>query len=138
MVNVHEFIVAFQKSSLFKFVGEKRTAEGDGFKNPDNDPRGPWRMSNIKSTTKPIEEAFTITDPNTGKQYTNTWAFSRESLERMINENRILWKENLPKQKEFLFEMTNENKAIKSTINEQNCRIAQNQATEASKFSSGS
>lgn len=115
MVNVHEYIVAYQKGNSFCFVGEKRDAEKDGFKNPDDDPRGPWRESNIKSTIKPIEEAFTITDPNTGKQYTNTWAFSRESLERMIVEKRILWKENLPKQKEFMLEMTNENKAIKSS-----------------------
>lgn len=114
MVNVHEYIVAFQKSDEFKFIGEQRNAEEDGFKNPDNDPRGPWRVSNIKSTTKPIEEAFTITDPETGRQYTNTWAFSKESLDKMIKEKRILWKESLPKQKEFLYEMTNENKAIKS------------------------
>ena len=115
MVNVHEYIVAYQKSNSFKFVGEKRDEEADGFKNPDNDPRGPWRESNIKSTTKPIEEAFTIVDPNTGREYTNTWAFSRESLERMIRENRILWKDTLPKQKEFMREMTNENKALKSS-----------------------
>lgn len=115
MVNVHEYIVVYRKSQGFKFIGEKRDAEKDGFKNPDNDPRGPWRESNIKSTIKPIEDAFTIVDPNTGKQYTNTWAFSKESLERMILENRILWKESLPKQKEFMYELTNENKAIKSS-----------------------
>ena len=115
MVNVHEYIVVYRKSQNFKFIGEKRDAEKDGFKNPDNDPRGPWRESNIKSTIKPIEDAFTIVDPNTGKQYTNTWAFSKESLERMILENRILWKESLPKQKEFMYELTNENKAIKSS-----------------------
>ena len=116
MVNVHEYIVVFQKQSGFKFVGEKRDAERDGFKNPDNDPRGPWRESNIKSTSKPIEDAFTIVDPNTGKEYTNTWAFSKESLERMIKEGRILWKDSLPKQKEFMNELTNENKAIKSNF----------------------
>ena len=117
MVNVHEYIVVYQKggASAFRFIGEQRDEEADGFKNPDNDPRGPWRESNIKSTTKPIEEAFTITDPETGRQYTNTWAFSKEALERMIAEKRILWKESLPKQKEFLYEMTNENKAIKSS-----------------------
>ena len=114
MVNVHEYIVVFQKTSEFKFVGEKRSESADGFKNPDNDPRGPWRESNIKSTTKPIEDAFTIVDPSTGKQYTNTWAFSKEPLEKMISEGRILWKETLPKQKEFMYELTNENKAIKS------------------------
>lgn len=117
MVNVHEYIVVYQKGggSAFRFIGEQRDEEADGFKNPDNDPRGPWRESNIKSTTKPIEEAFTIVDPETGRQYTNTWAFSKESLERMIAERRILWKESLPKQKEFLYEMTNKNKAIKSS-----------------------
>ncbi len=113
MVNVHEYIVAYQKRE-FKFVGEKRGADADGFKNPDNDPRGPWRESNIKSTTKPIEQAFTIVDPNTGREYHNTWAFSKESLDRMIKEERILWKDSLPKQKEFMNELTNENKAIKS------------------------
>jgi len=116
MVNVHEYIVVYQKGSNFKFLGEERTEESGGFKNPDNDPRGPWRESNIKSTTKPIEDTFTIVDPNTGKEYTNTWAFSKDSLEKMILENRILWKETLPKQKEFMREMTNENKAIKSNF----------------------
>ena len=115
IVNVHEYILVYRKTESFKFYGEKRDVEKDGFKNPDNDPRGPWRESNIKSTTKPIEEAFTITDPNTGRQYTNTWAFSEESLKKMIKEGRILWKDTLPKQKEFLYEMTNENKAIKSS-----------------------
>ena len=114
MVNVHEYIVVYQRSDKFSFIGEERNEETEGFKNPDNDPRGPWRESNIKSTTKPIEDSFTITDPNTGREYTNTWAFSKESLERMIQENRILWKDTLPKQKEFMREMTNENKAIKS------------------------
>lgn len=112
MVGVHEYILAFQSTSKFRFLGEER--DKSDFKNPDNDPRGLWRESNIKSTTKSIEEAFTITDPNTGREYTNTWAFSKESLDRMIQENRILWKENLPKQKEFLNNMTNDKKALKS------------------------
>lgn len=114
LVNVHEYIVVYQKSEKFSFIGEERNAEADGFKNPDNDPRGPWRESNIKSTSKSLEDAFTIIDPNTGRQYTNTWAFSEKSLQRMISEGRILWKDSLPKQKEFLYEMTNDRKAIKS------------------------
>lgn len=113
MVNVHEYIVAYHRNGLFSFVGEKRNKAD--FKNPDNDPRGPWRESNIKSTTKSADEAFTIVDPNTGKKYTNTWAFSKASLEQMILEGRILWKKSLPRQKEYMYEMTNENKAIKSS-----------------------
>lgn len=112
IVGVHEYILAYQKTTLFKFIGEKR--DESGFKNPDNDPRGPWRESNIKSTTKSIDEAFTITNPKTGKEYTNTWAFSKETLEKMIKEDRIIWKKNLPKQKEFLNNMKNDKKALKS------------------------
>lgn len=114
MVNVHEYIMAYKNGDGFKFVGQERTEESGKFKNPDNDPRGPWRESNIKSTTKSIDQAFTIVDPNTGREYTNTWAFSKESLERMIKENRILWKDTLPKQKEFMNDMRNENMAIRS------------------------
>lgn len=112
LVNVHEYILVYKGKGTFKFQGIER--DTTGFKNPDNDPRGPWRESNIKSTTKSNDEAFTIIDPNTGRKYTNTWAFSRESLNRMIAENRIIWKKVLPKQKEFLYEMTNETQAIKS------------------------
>ncbi|MCF7843638.1 site-specific DNA-methyltransferase [Candidatus Gracilibacteria bacterium] len=114
MVNVHEYILAYQNGDGFKFVGEERTEESGKFKNPDNDPRGPWRESNIKSTIKSSDQAFTIIDPDTGREYTNTWAFSKESLEQMIKEKRILWKDSLPKQKEFMNEMRNENMAIKS------------------------
>jgi adenine-specific DNA-methyltransferase len=114
LVGTHENILVYQKYGGYKFVGESRDEKKDGFKNPDNDPRGAWRESNIKSTIKSAADAFTIRDPKTGKEYSNTWAFSRESLERMIQENRILWKDTLPKQKEFMSEMTNENKAIKS------------------------
>lgn len=114
MVNVHEYILSYQKGDGFKFIGKERTEESGKFKNPDNDPRGPWRESNIKSTTKSADQAFTIVDPRTGKSYTNTWAFSKNSLDRMIDEGRILWKDSLPKQKEFMFEMSNENMAITS------------------------
>lgn len=111
MVGVHEYILAYQVSDNFRFLGEKR--DESGFKNPDNDPRGPWRGSNIKSTTKSVDEAFTITNPNTGESYTNTWAFSKETLEKMIKEDRIIWN-NMPRQKEFLNNMKNDKKALKS------------------------
>lgn len=112
IVNVHEYLLAYSKTNKFKFKGEVRSTKG--FKNPDDDPRGLWRESNIKSTTKSQDEAFTIVNPENGKEYRNTWAFSKETLNKMIQEKRILWKNTLPKQKEFYNEMTNENMAIKS------------------------
>lgn len=116
MAGVHEYILSFQKTNGYSFIGVERNLEEDGFKNPDNDPRGPWRESNIRSTTISTDKAFTIENPKTGEQYTNTWAFSRDSLKRMIEDNRILWKKSLPKQKEFMYEMKNNNKAIISNF----------------------
>lgn len=59
---VHEYIYVYSKnSSKFSFLGIPRSKEG--FSNPDNDPRGIWRNTNIKSTTS--ENRFIITDPVT-------------------------------------------------------------------------
>lgn len=116
MAGVHEYILSFQKTNGYSFIGVERNLVEDGFKNPDNDPRGPWRESNIRSTTISTDKAFTIENPKTGEKYTNTWAFSRDSLKRMIEDNRILWKKSLPKQKEFMYEMRNNNKAIVSNF----------------------
>ena len=116
MAGVHEYILSFQKTHGYKFIGVERNLEEDGFMNPDNDPRGPWRESNIRSTTISTDKAFTIENPKTGEKYTNTWAFSRDSLKKMIETKRIIWKKTLPKQKEFMYEMRNENKAIISNF----------------------
>ena len=115
MAGVHEYILVFQKKKDFKFLGEKRK-ESD-FSNPDNDPRGLWRNTNIKSTTSSKE--FTIIDPETGISYTDTWAFSEKELNRLISERYIIFPKNpngQVRRKEFMNELQNENKAIKSSF----------------------
>lgn len=115
MAGVHEYILVFQKKKDFKFLGEKRQ-ESD-FSNPDNDPRGLWRNTNIKSTTSSKE--FTIIDPETGISYTDTWAFSEKELNRLISEKYIIFPKNpngQVRRKEFMNELQNENKAIKSSF----------------------
>lgn len=116
IVNVHEYILIYQKSDKFSFIGEARTAEG--FSNPDNDPRGLWRNTNIKSTTKDKSKAFSITDPDTGNVFTDTWAFSKGELERLIRERYLIFpkrKDGQVRSKEFLNEFKNENIPIKSS-----------------------
>lgn len=115
MAGVHEYILVFQKKKDFKFLGEKRQ-ESD-FSNPDNDPRGLWRNTNIKSTTSSKE--FTIIDPETGISYTDTWAFSEKELNRLISERYIIFPKNpngQVRRKEFMNELQNEHKAIKSSF----------------------
>lgn len=65
------------------------------YKYDDNDGRGLWRTDNIlvKSFTK--DRVFTVYNPNTGKAFNppagRCWRYSKDSFEKMINENRIYW-----------------------------------------------
>lgn len=108
VVNTHEYIMCFAKSQNSKLCGKLR--QKTGFQNKDNDPRGAWRLSNIKSTIERDKERFSIIDPKTGRTFENFWAFSKESLERMIKEDRIVFPKSsngLPKQKEFFNKFKN-------------------------------
>jgi len=116
IVNVHEYILVYQISSSFSFIGEPRNI--DDFSNPDNDPRGAWRNTNIKSTVKDKALAFTITDPDTNNSYTDAWAFSQVELDRLIKEKYIIFPKNKNGQvrrKEFFNEFKNANIPIKSS-----------------------
>ena len=116
VVNIHEYIVCYSKNTT-KLLGELRTKEG--FHNPDNDIRGEWRLSNIKSTLEKPQDKFIIKDPKTGWCFENYWAFSQNSLEKMIKEERIIFPKNpdgLPKQKEFFSEFVNPYMPIKSHL----------------------
>ena len=117
VVNIHEYILCYSRNQNAKLTGEKRTE--DTFSNPDNDSRGPWRLSNIKSTVEKPTSKFTITDPKNGNSFDNYWAFSKETLQRMIEEDRIIFpkgEDGLPKQKEFLLEFGNPNMPVKSHL----------------------
>lgn len=92
VVNVHEYILVYQINSSFSFIGEPRDLKG--FDNPDNDPRGPWRNTNIKSTVKDKSLAFAITNPETKISYTDVWAFSKTELDRLIKEKYLIFPKN--------------------------------------------
>lgn len=113
---VHEYIFVYAKDYLkFKFIGVPRSKSG--FSNPDNDPRGIWRNTNIKSTTS--ETSFPIVDPKTGNVFVDTWAFSQSELEKMIKEQRLIFPKNSDGQvraKEFYYEFSNANTPIKSSL----------------------
>ena len=110
VVNSQEYILCYSRSSKFKFIGEPRSKEG--FSNPDNDPRGIWRNTNIKSTVKDKSTAFSITDPLSGNKYTDTWAFSPRQLDKMIAEGQVIFPKNPLGQvraKEYFNEFKNSN-----------------------------
>lgn len=113
---VHEYIYVYARNyAQFKFVGVPRSREG--FSNPDNDPRGDWRNTNIKSTIS--ENRFAITDPDTGYVYEDTWAFSPKELDRLTREKRLIFPgkpDGQVRAKEFYSEFANANTPIKSSL----------------------
>lgn len=88
VVNIHEYILCYSKvPNGFKFVGVPRSDETFG--NPDNDPRGPWRSANLRSSIS--TKVFAITNPDTGDVFSDTWAHSPESLAQLAASGSILW-----------------------------------------------
>ncbi|OGL22471.1 hypothetical protein A2707_04055 [Candidatus Saccharibacteria bacterium RIFCSPHIGHO2_01_FULL_45_15] len=109
-VNSQEHVLCYSRSDKFKFLGVPRSM--DGFSNPDNDPRGIWRNTNIKSTVKDKSKAFTITDPSTSNTFTDAWAFSESSLSEMIEKGQIIFPRTPSGQvraKEYYHEFKNSN-----------------------------
>ena len=117
MANTHEYLLVYQKSSEFRFIGVPR--DPSEYPNDDNDGKGPYANAsqNLKSTIKSQDEVFTITDPNTGRTFTDTWAYSEKELNRMIAENEILWPKDDTGQvraKDYLYGKRNQQKALPS------------------------
>jgi adenine-specific DNA-methyltransferase len=111
---VHENILLYRKSSEYKMGLLPLTDEQQArYKNPDNDPRGPWKPMDYTCRYTRKERPnlyYRITNPNTGKSVvpkeTRVWAFSREVHEKNVEENRIWWgvdgKARVPALKNFL------------------------------------
>lgn len=88
VTSIHEYILVYAKTKdNFRFSGIPRTT--DDFSNPDNDPRGLWRKEALVSTIS--QKSFEIVDPNTGNRFNRPWAFSKETLNKMINEGRVIF-----------------------------------------------
>lgn len=106
VVSNHEYIYVYAKcSARFAFKGVSRDPK-NGFSNPDDDPRGPWKRQYLQRFGQGLPER-TVTDPKTGISYTFETPYSQEKLDLWIKEGRILFprsKYKYPVRKEFLNE----------------------------------
>lgn len=128
LVTNHDYVLVYAKDE-FRFRGEDR--DESAFSNPDGDPRGPWKADNMKSTVS--TNYFEIIDPRTGNRFTKNWAFSKESIERMIAEGKIIWPDSsdgTPRQKRFLSEMTNATTPLRTLVGEYQSETATNRLKE--------
>lgn len=114
VVDNQEMIYAYAKNiSCFKFRGIDRD-EDNGFSNPDNDPRGPWKRQYLQRIGQglPIR---TIIDPATGNHYSFETPYAQDKLNRWIHEGRIIFPSDpskYPARKEFLYEYENKQQLV--------------------------
>lgn len=110
----HDYILVYAKNLTSFEIGKlPRTEEMNSrYKNPDNDPRGPWSSGDLTAKTYSESYDYPITTPS-GKiiHPTNgrSWITSKENMDKWIAEGRIWFGvsgDNTPRYKRYLSEMT--------------------------------
>ena len=110
----HDFVVAYAKSKeLFKRNLLPRTEEADArYRNPDDDPRGPWKSSDLSARNPYSKGTYAITCPGgriiDGPPAGRFWSVSEDSFGELDRDDRIWWGSDdnqVPAIKRFLAEV---------------------------------
>lgn len=109
----HEYILVYGKDAK-KYLPElltRNTEQLKAFKNPDNDPRGIWRASDLSARTYSASCDYPIIGP-TGEVFnppaSRSWAVNKQTYETLLKDNRITFGINgtgRPMFKKFLSEV---------------------------------
>lgn len=113
----HEYVVCYAKNKNYVTLNGLPRDTSD-FRNPDNDPRGPWRSESMKATGRGGSE-YTICDPGSGRTYTSLWAFAQVTMEQKIQDGLVLFPptpHGTPRQKKHLTAYRNTNKACTTSL----------------------
>ena len=111
----HDFclIYAKKKESFTLNLLPRSEKQNKDYKNPDNDPRGCWKVGNLTVGPAVEKQIYEITGP-TGKKFLPPsgycWRFTKEKFESMRKDNRIWFGadgSNSPVPKLFLSEVQN-------------------------------
>lgn len=106
----HDFVLVYAKSIQDFSVGLlPRSVEANArYKNPDNDPRGPWAADNMTVKTYSAAYDYPITTPNGTVVHPTDgrcWFTSKERMQKLIEEGKVWFGEsggNMPRIKRYL------------------------------------
>lgn len=116
---MHDYVICYAKHAKAsdneigwdRLLLPRGVEQNNRYKNPDNDPRGPWKAADLTSKTKAAGHSYPITTPSgrvvlpaAGRQ----WAPAISTFQNLLNDNRIWFGtdgNNVPAQKIFLSEV---------------------------------
>ena len=104
----HTLIYSKNRTSLV-FGGDP--IDSSEYVNPDNDPRGPWKLVPLDANHAGGDTIYPVTNPKTGVDYLppngRIWCYNRTTMEQLIADRRIkfgLNDDSAPKRKLYLRE----------------------------------
>jgi adenine-specific DNA-methyltransferase len=109
----HDFITVYAKQIAKIRINllSRSSAMDSRYKNPDNDPRGPWQSGDLVANEPRKDGNYDVVGP-TGKIFNvpldKHWVYSKTNLMKMIEENRIWFGkkgDSFPRKKRFLTEV---------------------------------
>lgn len=111
----HDFILIYAKNKdvWVPNLLPRSEAMNSRYKNPDNDPRGPWMSSDLSVRRMTEKDIYEVTTPSGTKYFPTqgrSWGVSQETFKELVKENRIWFGEkgnNMPRLKRFLYEVKN-------------------------------
>ncbi|HEM3679373.1 TPA: site-specific DNA-methyltransferase [Streptococcus suis] len=95
----HEYIAVYAKNSeeVKLFLQPRSKKDNERYKNPDNDPRGPWAPADLSANGKGgrLTESciYPILNPENNKEYyppqNKCWLYNREKMLTLLKEGRV-------------------------------------------------
>lgn len=122
--NSHDYVLMYAKSAANFVIGRlERTAEANArYSNPDNDPRGVWKPSDMSVKTYNAECDYSITTPS-GRVVEppagRCWRLSRNAFRERLQDNRIWFGSDgnsVPCIKRFITELKHDGMAPTSIL----------------------
>jgi adenine-specific DNA-methyltransferase len=102
----------------------------DGYTNEDE--RGKWASKDMKNPGDRPSLHYTITDPETGNEFTDTWKYDREAMDELIETGRVKFPDDpdgTPRRKLYTFEV-DDTKPLSSWIEPTNTDLDVDNAEE--------
>ncbi|MDO5296883.1 MAG: site-specific DNA-methyltransferase [bacterium] len=112
----HEYVIVYAKSRQFSFKGEMRQAS-DGFRNPDNDPRGPWKRQYLQRFGQGFPQRE-LRNPDNGMVFRFETPYTEEKMQAWLADGVIIFPPSanrFPARKEYFGHYKNPYKPVLSS-----------------------